>query len=323
MRGSLMRRWTKAEHTALLKKHMDNKEAAAVYTLAGRGTISPQLVRYWRSIFVENEGNMAGADRALASQRKYIKPELDDDLGEALSIPDKANRILVIPDMHAPYEHPDALAFLEAVRDRVKPDLVVNVGDELDYHALSFHDSDPNLDAAGAELERGKIVMRKLYSLFPTMLICHSNHGSMQYRRAKAHGIPVQMIKRYRDVVVPDTYGAPGWSWRYGWRIQTALGTVLFKHQSSGAVLQDAAHNNCNLVVGHQHGLFSVEYAASTDRLYWGMYVGCLIDKDALAFAYGKHSRNKPILGCGIVIDGVPALVPMLLNDQGRWVGAL
>ena len=27
----------------------------------------------------------------------------------------------------------------------------------------------------------------------------------------------------------------------------------------------------------------------------WALTSGCLIDKDALAFAYGKHSKNKPI----------------------------
>lgn len=44
--------------------------------------------------------------------------------------------------------------FLRHVRDTYGPDMVVNMGDETDGHAISFHDSDPNLDSAGVELEK-------------------------------------------------------------------------------------------------------------------------------------------------------------------------
>ncbi len=321
MRGALMRLFTEVQHRDILLQYTDNVEAAEVYTRRQGKTISPQLVRYWRSVFVENAGNMAKADRLLKEDRLIIRPQPDDDIGDTSFIPETAECILVIPDLHAPYQHEDALDFLVTVRNKFLPDLVVNLGDELDYHALSFHDSDPNLDSAGVELEKGKLFLRKLESVFPEMLVCHSNHGSMQYRRAKAHGIPVQLIKKYRDVIFPDG-GAPGWSWCHNWRVNTPLGEVLFKHQATG-VLTDAAHNSCNLVVGHNHGNFSVEYSASSSHLYYGMYCGCLIDKDSMAFAYGKHSLRKPIIGCGVILNGRPILLPMVLDRGGRWVGHL
>lgn len=321
MRGPLMRRWTREQHVDILTEHTDNTAAASAYTAQARGSISPQLVRYWRTVFIDNGGKLATADREIKQSRVLIEPQPDDDLGDVSFIPELAQCILVIPDMHAPYQHPDALNFLCEVRDKFKPDLVVNLGDELDYHALSFHDSDPNLDSAGTELEKAKQVMMELHYEFPELLLCHSNHGSMVYRRAKAHGIPVQMLKRYRDTLFP-THGAPSWSWAYGWKINTSLGPVLFKHQASG-ILQEAAHNACNLVVGHQHGNFGVEYAASSAHLYYGAYAGCLIDKNALAFAYGKHSVRKPIIGCMVILDGKPIPVPMVLRQDGRWRGEL
>jgi len=321
MRGSLMRRWTKEEHI----KNLTNRsgvEAAALYSQAGRGKVSERTARYWRNIFIDNAGNLAATDRTLAAQRVFRTPEPDDDIGTDLQIPDMCHTILVIPDQHAPYQHTDFLRFLILVKETFNPDLVVNLGDEADYHAMSFHDSDPNLDSAGTELEKAKAWLGKLYVEFPNMLVCHSNHGSMQFRRAKAHGIPVQMIKRYRDVLHPET-GAPGWHWKYCWKIQTPTGPVLFKHQSSGGILQDAAHNQCNLVVGHNHGNFSIEYASSSALLYWGMYSGCGVDKDSLAFAYGKHTRNKPIVGCSVILEGRPVLIPMIMDEEARWIGRL
>lgn len=321
MRGSLMRLFTEEQHCNILNDNQNDAEAAAVYTASGPKAVSPQLVRYWRSIFIKADGNMAKADRTLKESRVLRKPQPDDDIGDCSFIPEIAQRVMVIPDMHAPYQHPDTLAFLKAVQREFQPDLHVCLGDELDYHAMSFHDSDPNLDSAGMELENGKKFLNKLYKDFPEMLVCHSNHGSMQFRRAKAHGLPVQLLKRYRDVIFPK-HSAPRWSWAANWRVSTTLGPVLFKHQSSG-ILSDAAHNSCNLVVGHSHGNFSVEYSASSSHLYYGMYCGCLIDKDSMAFAYGKHSLRKPIIGCAVILEGRPILLPMVLDTDGRWIGRL
>ena len=36
------------------------------------------------------------------------------------------------------------------------------------------------------------------------------------------------------------------------------------------------------------------------------MDVSCLIDRRAWQFTYGKHAKKKPILGCGVVLDGIP-----------------
>lgn len=322
MRGSLMRLLTKEQHIAILKKYPSNTTAAVEYSKATGKPITRQLVRYWRKIFIDNAGNLSKTDRQLKEMRTYIKPQPDDDIGEALEIPEVAHRILVIPDQHIPYHHKDMIPFLKEVAKQFDPDLVVNLGDEVDSHALSFHDSDPNLDSAGTELEKSIPVLKELEELFPHMLVCHSNHGSLVYRRAKAHGIPVQMLKRYREILFPDC-GAPGWSWSYGWRVNTPLGPVLFKHQPSGSVLIDAAHNQANLVVGHLHGDYGISYSASSAHLYYGMNTGCLIDKESLAFAYGKHSLRKPIIGCAVILNGMPMLIPMLLDEDGRWTGSL
>lgn len=320
MRGRLMRLFTVEQHKEILGSYSNNVDAAKAYTAKGKQEISHQLVRYWRSIFIENGGNLAKTDRGLCEMRKFIKPQPDDDIGE-LVLPDMARSILVIPDQHIPYHHRHMLPFLLEVHKTFKPDLIVNLGDELDHHALSFHDSDPNLDSAGMELEKARPVLAAMESMFQNMLICHSNHGSLAYRRAKAHGIPVQYLKKYREILFPDG-GGKGWSWAYAWRINTPLGHVLFKHQSSG-ILGDAAHNQANLVVGHSHGNFSIEYAASSAHLYYGMFCGCLVDKDSLAFAYGKHAKNKPVLGCGVILNGRPMLIPMVLKRNGDWVGHL
>jgi hypothetical protein len=127
------------------------------------------------------------------------------------------------------------------------------------------------------------------------------------------------MIKSYRDILFPTS--GQGWNWAFNWKIETPLGPVLFRHQTSGDVKDAAAAEGCNLVVGHEHGKFGAQWGATSMRLFWGAYTGCLIDKDSLAFAYGKVYPRKPIVGVLMILEGVPVNIPMVLNSDGRWVG--
>lgn len=122
---SLIKLFTKEQHQAILKRFQSNAEAAWAYeyvlafgkipgedisartirTVVGMGIPAPQvsrqLVRYWRSIFVDNNGSKASANRGLQEARKLIQPSPTDDIGNTL-VPDMCHRILVVGDLHAP-----------------------------------------------------------------------------------------------------------------------------------------------------------------------------------------------------------------------------
>lgn len=291
--------------------------------------ITRQLARYWHGQFKTKKKN-GDAYQSLLPENKRIKearklrtPDRYEDLAVA-PMPESAHRsILVIPDTHAPYEHPDTLEFLAAVAARFRPDTVVHLGDEADKHAMSFHDSDPNLDSAGMELEKARVFMAKLHAMFPVMRLCHSNHGSMHFRKAHSHGIPVQYLRTYREVFFPQG-GGERWEWQHTHVLELPNGEqVAFKHQPAGAVLGDAAHERMNLVCGHLHGKLSIEYARNTHEQYWAAQGGCLVDEDSRAFSYGKESKYKPALGCLVIIEGVPQIIPMQTNSDGRWIGKI
>jgi hypothetical protein len=53
------------------------------------------------------------------------------------------------------------------------------------------------------------------------------------------------------------------------------------------------------------------------------MQVGCLVDKDSLAMAYAKNNLKRPIIGCAMIVEGIPLLIPLLLSKGGRWTGKL
>lgn len=232
---------------------------------------------------------------------------------------DKNKRVLVISDLHIPYHHEDAFRFLKAVRDFYEPTRTINVGDEADYHDISFHGSDPDLMSAGDELIATQKYCKKLQKIFPEMDLVHSNHGSLAYRRAMAEGLPRHFFKEYNEILeVHD-----GWNWHAELRFKSGNHEIIVRHQFSANVLKAAQELGMSCVQGHYHSKFEIAYTSSPIALNWGMTVGCLIDSDALAFAYNKLQLKRPIIGVGFIEEGIPSLIPMLLNKNGRWVGKL
>lgn len=218
------------------------------------------------------------------------------------------SRILFISDMHLPYEHKDLFTFLAMLKKRYAPTRVICLGDELDKHAMSFHDSDPDLDSAGPELEKALPKIAKLHKMFPEMDLIDSNHGSMLYRKAKAHGISRKYLKSYNEVLNVG----PGWKWHMDLTIQLPDGQNVYIHHGKNAeAVKVSQMMGMSHVCGHYHESFGVKYWANPLGLYWGMNAGCLIDDSSLAFAYNNVNMKRPIIGTGLIIDGYPVLEPM------------
>lgn len=229
-------------------------------------------------------------------------------------------RILIISDQHFPYNHPDIIAFLSAIAKTYKPDKVVNIGDEIDGHSWSFHDSDPDLMSPGDELKTAINRLKPLYKLFPNMDLVDSNHGSLFYRKLHAHGLPRHILKSQKAVIeAPD-----GWHWHNDLVLYASDGNpIYFCHGKSSDVLKVSQAMGMNCVQGHFHEKFEIRYWGNKLGLFWGMTVGCLIDNHSLAFSYNKVNLKRPVIGCGMIMEGVPKLIPMILNKQGRWIKRL
>jgi Icc-related predicted phosphoesterase len=227
-------------------------------------------------------------------------------------------RILFISDLHAPYQHPDTLAYLEAVKAKYKPDRVVIGGDEADHHAMSYHESDPDLPSAGQELVATRKALQGIHKLFPVADVLDSNHGSLYYRKAKTHGIPRAALVDYQTLL---GLGG-GWRWHMDLTVRMSNGQSVYCHHGKSANVTALSKNmGLSAVQFHYHSLYKVEFWGNPGGLYWGMQCGCMIDDDALAFAYNKNTLGRPIIGCGIALDGYPHLLPLVKRRDGRWNG--
>ena len=227
--------------------------------------------------------------------------------------------VLVIPDMQIPFQHKDSLRFVSELRDVIQPDEIVNIGDEVDQMALSRFDPDPEGDGPSVELRKAIRVLQAWYKEFPEMKLCDSNHTARVYKQAFLAGIPEAYLR-----TIPEWLEAPsGWQWENAWEIDG----VRYEHGDAQggvhAARNLAIRNRKSTVIGHHHSHGGVNFIANDEELIFGMNVGCLIDINSIAFKYGRMSAYKPTLGAGIVREGVPYFVPMLVNKRGRWTGEI
>tara|TARA_R110002020_G_C16216335_1_gene767355 strand:+ start:427 stop:1131 length:705 start_codon:yes stop_codon:yes gene_type:complete len=225
-------------------------------------------------------------------------------------------RILVISDCHFPYHHEATFNFLRKLKKQYKPDTVVHIGDEMDWHSINVsHVINPDLPSPADELLVGRSLCQQLEKIFPNMVLLESNHGSMVLRRAMAKGMSKFFIKDYNEILDVGS----GWKWKEKHIIETDKGRVMFAHQFSADISKAVQQSAMSCVQGHYHTVSSIKYVANDFHLNWGMSVGCLVDKKSLAMAYMKVNLAKPVLSCGVITEGIPYIVPMVLNKDGSW----
>lgn len=230
----------------------------------------------------------------------------------------KYKRIMFIPDLHIPFHHIHAFKFIKEVKKKYRPDLIVCLGDEQDIHSGSMHDHSPDLHSPSDELSMTLSALKVLYKIIPEVSVVESNHGSLFYRRAAKNGLPSRVMKSYEEIL----QAPKGWKWYSDMTITTNKDSNIYVcHGQSPDVLRNSKNKSMNYIQGHHHSRFEIRYWANSINLYWGVTSGCLIDHKSIAFEYGKLILDKPILGCTMVINGMPKLIPMILDKNGKWTG--
>ena len=212
-------------------------------------------------------------------------------------------RVLVISDLQVPYEHKDALEFMVAVSEAVQPTRVINIGDEVDQHAIGRFDPDPDAASAGDELRIAKRHLAKWYEAFPYADVMIGNHDRMASRKAMSGGIPAAWIRSYNEVL-----NTPNWNW-----VESVIyDDVLYEHGEGGQAAAKAKNNLMSSICGHTHTLAYVQWFVGKRFKVFGMQVGCGVDSTTYAAAYAKNFKKQAI-GCSVVLNNGTLPINLLM----------
>lgn len=206
-------------------------------------------------------------------------------------------RILVIGDIHAPFELDGYLDFCKETYAKYLCNQVIYIGDIIDNHYTSYHET--SADGAGGldELKYAIKAIKKWRKAFPKADVLIGNHDRMVMRKAQTSDIPSAWIKSYNEVL--------GTNWNWVERI--VYDNVQFVHGEGGTARTKAKNDMMSTVQGHIHTQCYTDWMVGRNFKVFGMQVGCGVDGSSYAAAYAKHFKKQAI-GCGVVIGGHTAI---------------
>lgn len=209
--------------------------------------------------------------------------------------------IVFLPDIHAPFEDRKALQWAAEICKEVKPDLIIQLGDLVDFKKLSRFVSAPEDDSATLEWAKTTQSLIYIRSLFPKMTILTGNHCERLLKKAMEAGIPKVLIK-----TIPELFGVKGWTFHTD-NEPLIVDNIAIMHgdELPGAPIAKSRLLGMNVAQGHTHKS-SITYETTFRNSVWAAECGHLADPKSAAFSYAAKSIRKGTQGILHVCEGNP-----------------
>ena len=225
------------------------------------------------------------------SNRYRLKPN-EIKILQKLREQEKSN-VLVIGDLHEPFCLDSYLDWCKEQYEIYNCTEVVFIGDIIDNHYSSYHES--SADGLGGldELELAIKRISKWYKAFPIATVIIGNHDRIIMRKAQTSAIPSKWIKSYKEVLeVPD--------WEFVERYE--LNNVQYIHGEGGTARTKCRADMMNTVQGHLHTQCYTEHYVGKNFRVYGTQVGCGINHKSYAMAYAKYGK-RPAVACAVILN--------------------
>ena len=204
------------------------------------------------------------------------------------------SRILVIGDLHCPFDLEEYFDFCKETYARFNCNQVIFIGDVIDNHYSSYHETDADGLGGADELELAIQRLQRYYKEFPKADVIIGNHDRLIMRKAQTSAIPTKWIKSYKEVLEVPT-------WNFTERV--VYNDVQYIHGEAGTARIKSRADMLSTVQGHLHTQAYTEYTVGRRFKIFGMQIGSGIDFDSYAMAYAKAGK-KPAVGVGVILGG-------------------
>jgi len=232
-------------------------------------------------------------------REKDFRPRLKGNVRKAYDyLTNQESRVLVIGDLHEPFCLDSYLKHCKEVYSKHNCNRVVFIGDVIDNHYSSYHETNADGLGGGDELDIAIKRLKRWYKAFPNADVTIGNHDRIISRKAQTGGIPKRWIRNYSEVL-----NTPKWNFTE----RVVIDNVQYVHGEGGTARTKSKADMMSTVQGHLHTQCYTEWSVGAKFRIFGMQVGCGIDHESYAMAYAKAGK-KPAIGCGVVIGGHTAI---------------
>tara|TARA_R100001440_G_scaffold3260_1_gene8193 strand:+ start:18278 stop:18997 length:720 start_codon:yes stop_codon:yes gene_type:complete len=215
-----------------------------------------------------------------------------------------SNNVLVIGDLHCPFDLDEYLDFTIEQYYKHNCSKVIFIGDIIDNHYSSYHETSADGLGGADELELAIKRIARWRNAFPVAKVIIGNHDRMVMRKAQTSAIPSKWIKSYKEVLE-----VPEWDFveRY------VKDNVQYIHGEAGTARTKARADMMNTVQGHLHTQCYTEHYVGANYRIYATQTGSGIDFTKYSFAYAKAGK-KPAIGCVVVKENGTLPVNILMS---------
>jgi len=213
------------------------------------------------------------------------------------------NNVLVIGDLHEPFCLDSYLDWCKEQYNVWNCTEVVFIGDVIDNHYSSYHETSADGLSGLEELEIAIKRIARWYNAFPIATVIIGNHDRLIMRKAQTSAIPSKWIKSYKEVLeVPE--------WNFVERY--VKDGVQYIHGEGGTASTKCRADMMNTVQGHLHTQCYVQNFVGNKFRIFGVQVGCGIDHESYAMAYAKYGK-KPAISCAVILNNGKIPINLLM----------
>jgi len=201
--------------------------------------------------------------------------------------------ILIIGDLHEPFTREEYLDFCVEMYNKHNLKDVIFIGDLLDNHFSSYHETDPDGHGAAEELSKAKKNIKRWYEAFPEAKVMIGNHDLLPNRKAMTAGLSKNWIRPVGEVL-----DVPNWEFLENY-IQD---DVLFCHGIGRKAKNRAVQDGISVCQGHYHSESYVHWFVGKNHKWFALQIGCGLSDKTYAAAYGRHFAKMHI-NVGVIKD--------------------
>ena len=211
-------------------------------------------------------------------------------------------RLLIVPDTHAPFHDERAWKLMLKVARQFKPQIIVHQGDLADFYAVSAHSKDPSRKAT---LKEELKVVRKLRGDLDRL-------GAK--RKVFIEGNHEDRLRRYLEEKAPELFGMfdtdsllqlreNGWEFT-PYKSYARVGKVYFSHDTGNSGLYTTARAlqafQHSIVIGHHHAIQYAVEGDATGKHRVGAQFGWLGDAKRADYMHRIKALRNWSLGFGV-----------------------
>lgn len=227
-------------------------------------------------------------------------------------------KVLVLGDTHFPFCDWAALQAAADFAKSYKPHRIVQVGDFLDRFNWSRFVRYPDSPSAKDEFDDTLLALerfRKMFGERVPMTILQGNHDRRLLMRAWDVNIPEQLIRPMKEI-----FPHKNWTFHPD-QDPFMFDGVCYVHGDEGPggkAFNKAKQMGINVVQGHLHRDAGVNYIRTFNKEFFGLDVGCLMDRGSVAARYSRKDLLQAWIGWATVTDGIPHLYPYRKKKKAR-----